>query len=328
VDLALYSGKAKDVTILEDNKVKITYRDSISAFDGIKKDELSRKGETNCQTSSILFDILNRYGFPTHFIEQLNDTQHICKKVDVIPVEIVCRNYAAGSFCKRYGTEKGYKFSKPVIEFFLKDDDLHDPLVNREVAIQMGWCNEKETKLMEAITLAVNKVLIKIFDLISLTLVDFKLEFGKSDDGTILIADEISADTMRLWDLDTGEIKDKDRYRKDLGAVIESYEDILNRLKSIKDLPEIPLSTQASVRIELKKTVLDPAGEVTFRSLKRNQYEGIATVRLGKNAILYFNQIPSSNLQSSIEEISEKILSNPLIEDYSLNIEFNQLEDE
>ncbi|MHA2256308.1 MAG: phosphoribosylformylglycinamidine synthase subunit PurS, partial [Candidatus Heimdallarchaeaceae archaeon] len=157
------------------------------------------------------------------------------------------------------------------------------------------------------------------FERISLKLVDFKLEFGRTDDGELIIADEISADTMRLWEEETGEIKDKDRYRKDLGGVIEHYEDILQRLEEIEAHPEIPIKSTAEIIIELKKSVLDPAGEVTLRSLQRKGYQGVEEVRIGKSAKISFSLTPSPNLQEIIKEISDSILSNPLIENYTFD---------
>lgn len=316
-----YSGKAKDVIVLNDGEVQINFRDSISAFDGVKKEELAEKGITNCLTSVKLFEILNDYGFNTHFISKINDSQLLCKRVTILPVEVVCRNISAGSFCKRYGFEEGIKFKQPLIEFFVKDDEHHDPLITESVAVQMKLITKDEAILLEAITRAVNEILLKIFDLISLQLVDFKLEFGRTTEGHLLLADEISADTMRLWEKKTGEKKDKDRYRQDLGDVIVHYKDILERLNSIQKLPEYkPLST-VHVIIKLRKSVLDPAGEVIFRSLSRKGFKRIESVRLGKSAEIVFNAVPSSDLQSKIEEISEQILSNPLIEDFDLKIQ-------
>lgn len=316
----MYSGKAKDVIVLNSEEVQINFRDSISAFDGVKTEELTEKGKTNCLTSVKLFEILNEYGFKTHFISKINDSQLLCKNVSILPIEVVCRNISAGSFCKRYGFAEGINFKKPLIEFFVKDDEHHDPLITESVAVQMKFITESEAILMEAITRAVNEVLIKIFDLISLQLVDFKLEFGRTSEGQLLLADEISADTMRLWENKTGEKKDKDRYRQDLGDVIVHYKDILERLNSIQKLPEYkPLST-VQVIIKLRKSVLDPAGEVTFRSLTRKGFNRIELVRLGKSAEIAFNAVPSSELQLEVEEISEKILSNPLIEDFELKI--------
>ena len=320
--LGKYSGKAKDILSLENGNVKLVFRDSISAFDGEKLDELKRKGEINCKISAQLFDILNNYGLETHYISKISDTELLCKHVDIIPVEVVCRNISAGSFCRRYGVERGIIFNSPLIEFFLKDDELHDPLVAKDVAVKLNWLSETEAELMEVITLAVNHILYEIFDLLSLRLVDFKLEFGRTKNGHLVIADEISADTMRLWEKETGEIKDKDRYRQNLGNVIENYADILNRLEKIQTLPELDFNTNVLVNIELKDSVLDPAGEVTFRSLVRQGYDSVELVRLGKNVKINLKQLPSFELLKIIEEISKKILSNPLIENFKINFMF------
>ena len=320
--MVVYSGKAKDVVEVDEDSVKIVFRDSISAFDGIKKEELTDKGKVNCLISTKLFEILNDYGFETHFIKRISDTEIMCKRVEILPIEVVCRNYSAGSLCKRYGLENGIKFEIPLIEFFVKDDELHDPLIVSDVAIALGMIEKKEAILLEAITRAVNEALREVFEIISLTLVDFKLEFGKTADGRILIADEISADTMRLWEKESGEIKDKDRYRQDLGDVIIHYKDIQDRLKNIKSLPPLDLKSSVRVIIKLKDSVLDPAGEVTLRSLKRKEFENIEDVRLGKSSFLLFSETPSFALQEKIEKISRDILSNPLIENHSYEIHF------
>ncbi len=320
--MVVYSGKAKDVIEVDDESVQIVFRDSISAFDGIKKEELTDKGKINCLISSKLFEILNEYGFETHFIRQMSDTELLCKRVEILPIEVVCRNYSAGSLCKRYGLEKGLEFKVPLIEFFVKDDKLHDPLITSEVAISLSMIEKKEAILLEAITRAVNEALRKVFESISLTLVDFKLEFGKTSNGRIVIADEISADTMRLWEKESGEIKDKDRYRQDLGDVIIHYQDIKERLEQVKSIPPLNLKSSVRVIIKLKDSVLDPAGEVTLRSLKRKEYENIEDVRLGKSSFLLFSETPSFALQEKIEKISKDILSNPLIENHSFEIYF------
>lgn len=315
----MYSGKAKDVLEVDANKVEIRFRDSITAFDGEKKDNLSDKGTTNCAISAILFEMLENYGLPTHYIEQKSENTLLCKKVKILPIEVVCRNIAAGSFCRRYGTETGYKFSEPIVEFFVKDDEHHDPLIDESVAINLGLITHEEALFMRNLTLAVNLILSKVFDLIGLTLVDFKLEYGRTPSGEIVIADEISPDSMRLWEKDTGEIKDKDRYRKSLGDVIEHYKDIYNRLKGLEDLPVIKLNTSVQVDIKLKDAVLDPAGEVTLRALRRLGYNEVSNVRLGKNARIEFSVPPSSKLLTDIEQISKDLLSNPLIEDYTVS---------
>ena len=323
----MYSGKAKDVIELGQGRVRIKFRDSISAFDGVKKDDLTDKGKTNCKISAKLFAVLEKYGLPTHYLEQDGENALICKKVKIFPVEVVCRNIAAGSFCRRYGVEEGFTFSKPIIEFFVKDDAHHDPLIDESVAIVMNLITQKEALFLRNLTIAVNTILTSIFDSIGLTLVDFKLEFGKTDDGQIVIADEISPDTMRLWEKETGEIKDKDRYRKDLGDVISHYKDIYKRLLELKELPRISFRTLAKVDIQLKDAVLDSAGEVTLRSLKRLGLNIVSNVRLGKIAKIEFTIPPSSNLYATIQQISQDILSNPLIENYDIDFKVSSVQD-
>ncbi|MCE7740875.1 MAG: phosphoribosylaminoimidazolesuccinocarboxamide synthase [Candidatus Heimdallarchaeota archaeon] len=323
-----YSGKAKDIELLDEKEVKIHFRDSISAFDGEKTEELLNKGEVNCRTSAKLFEILNEYNIETHYLKSISSRDLLCEKVDIIPVEIVCRNIAAGSFCRRYGIEIGTNFDQPLVEFFLKEDELHDPLITEEAAILMNYLSGEDATIIKAVTLAVNHILRNIFKSISLVLVDFKLEFGRSHEGKLIIADEISADTMRLWEINTGEIKDKDRYRKDLGDVIQHYKDILERLETITELPNIEFNTKTNIRISLKDSVLDPAGEVTFRSLKRNEYENIESVRLGKNASIKFSSVPSESLYKKTQEISNRILSNPLIEETKLSMEYFETSNE
>ncbi len=318
-----YSGKAKDVVSLDDDKVKIIFRNSISAFDGVKLDELEGKGSANCRISVKLFQILEKYGIETHFIEKgEQDNVIICKKVDIIPVEAVCRNIAAGSFCRRYGVEQGLVFKEPLVEFFYKNDELHDPLVTEDAAVLLGWMTEKEAQLMRAITKAVNKILVEVFKQLNIQLVDFKLEFGRLSDGKIVLADEISADTMRLWEQKTGEVMDKDRYRKDLGNVVEHYQIVAEKLEKIDKLPQIDMKTVYSVVVDLKPTVLDPAGEITQRSLDRLGYSEIKQVRLGKNILLKTETAPNNTTYNEIEKVSEEILSNSLIETFSVDVDF------
>lgn len=318
-----YSGKAKDVIVRDDGKVELVFRNSISAFDGKKTDTLEGKGRANCKTTVLLFELLEHNGIPTHYHSKLSETSLLCDYVEILPVEVVCRNITAGSFCRRYGIKEGERFSEPLIEFFYKDDELHDPLVNKEASIKLGWVNKKQAMLMEAITRATNRILIELFNKISLHLVDFKLEFGITNDGRLVLADEISADSMRLWEKETGEIKDKDRYRKNLGDVIKHYDEINNRISEIKPFV-LDLKTKIGVSIILKPSVLDPAGEVTHRALKRLGYENLDLVRLGKYALLEFSEVPSYHLVTKTEKICNEILSNPLIEDFELEVVFEE----
>ncbi|MGL4949414.1 MAG: phosphoribosylaminoimidazolesuccinocarboxamide synthase [Anaeroplasmataceae bacterium] len=231
----LYEGKAKQVyTTKKDDEIIIFYKDDATAYNGIKKAQISNKGILNNKITSIIFEILNKHNIPTHYISTLNDREQLCKKVDIIPLEVIVRNIIAGSMSKRLNIEEGYKPENTIMELCYKDDSLGDPLINDHHAVALKACSYEDLKTIYSITECINKELIKIFDAIGVTLVDFKIEFGKLADGTIVLADEISPDTARLWDKKTNDKLDKDRFRRDLGKVVEAYEDILQRLESLK----------------------------------------------------------------------------------------------
>ncbi|MDE3840796.1 phosphoribosylaminoimidazolesuccinocarboxamide synthase [Bacillus methanolicus] len=227
----LYEGKAKKVYQTEDdNVVWIEYKDSATAFNGEKKAEITGKGRLNNEITSLLFSKLHDEGIETHFIKRLSETEQLVKKVAIIPLETVVRNVAAGSFSKRLGIEEGTPFSKPIVEFYLKNDELGDPLITDAHILELKLATEEELKELKEKALKVNDILISFFKEIGIRLVDFKLEFGKDADGRIILADEISPDTCRLWDVNTNEKLDKDVFRRDLGNLTEAYENILARL--------------------------------------------------------------------------------------------------
>ncbi|UQD50896.1 phosphoribosylaminoimidazolesuccinocarboxamide synthase [Bacillus methanolicus] len=227
----LYEGKAKKVYQTEDdNIVWIEYKDSATAFNGEKKAEIAGKGRLNNEITSLLFSKLHDEGVESHFIKRLSETEQLVKKVSIIPLETVVRNLAAGSFSKRLGIEEGTPFSKPIVEFYLKNDELGDPLITDAHILELKLATEEELNELKEKALKVNDILISFFKEIGIRLVDFKLEFGKDADGRILLADEISPDTCRLWDLKTNEKLDKDVFRRDLGNLTEAYENILSRL--------------------------------------------------------------------------------------------------
>lgn len=227
---ALYSGKAKTLYATEDANLLICeFRDDTSAFDGIKKEKLSRKGMVNNHINAFIMQALQSKGVATHFVEQLNAQDSLVKKLKMIPIECVIRNVASGSLVKRLGVKNGETLNPPVFEFFLKNDELHDPFINESHIQSFGWASEADVAAMKALTLEINHHLCDIFDKADLILVDFKLEFGKI--GTqVMVGDEFSPDACRLWDKKTRKILDKDRFRQDLGDVIESYEEVANRL--------------------------------------------------------------------------------------------------
>lgn len=228
----LYEGKAKKVFATDDaNLVIVSYKDDATALDGLKKGTISGKGAINNRMSNFLMQILEKNGVKTHFVEELNDRETVVKKVSIVPLEVIIRNISAGSFAKRFGVEEGIVFAEPTIEFSYKNDDLHDPLMNAYHAIALGVATREEIEQIKAMAFKVNEVLKDYFLKLNVKLVDFKLEFGKTADGTIVLADEISPDTCRFWDADTNEKLDKDRFRRDMGGVEEAYQEIMKRLK-------------------------------------------------------------------------------------------------
>lgn len=227
----LYEGKAKKVFKTDDPECLIvSYKDDATAFNGLKKGTIAGKGVINNKMSNRLMERLEKSGIPTHYVEEINDRETIVKKVSIVPLEVIIRNIAAGSFSKRYGVEEGFVFETPTIEFSYKNDELGDPLMNAYHAIAMKLATPEEIETIKKYAFAVNEELKKFWSGCGVTLVDFKLEFGKLSDGTVVLADEISPDTCRLWDSKTNEKLDKDRFRRDMGGVEDAYAEIMKRL--------------------------------------------------------------------------------------------------
>lgn len=229
----LYEGKAKKVFATECPELLIVqYKDDATAFNGLKKGTISGKGVINNQMSNRLMAMLECSGVPTHYVQELNDRETLVKKVSIVPLEVIVRNIAAGSFAKHYGVEEGVVFNQPTIEFSYKNDALGDPLLNTSHALALKLASEEEIEIIKVYAFRVNELLKAFWKSCGVTLVDFKLEFGRLADGTIVLADEISPDTSRLWDSETGEKLDKDRFRWDLGGVEEAYAEIMHRLEA------------------------------------------------------------------------------------------------
>ena len=227
----LYEGKAKKVYATDDPEVVIvSYKDDATAFNGLKKGTISGKGAINNRMTNNLMRRLEHKGVPTHYVEELNDRETAVKKVSIVPLEVIVRNISAGSFAKRYGVEEGIVFDEPTFEFSYKNDDLGDPLLNTSHALALKLATREEIALIRKYTMMVNDLLKGFMEEIGIDLVDFKLEFGKTSNGTIVLADEISPDTCRLWDEKTHEKLDKDRFRRDLGGAEEAYEEVMRRL--------------------------------------------------------------------------------------------------
>lgn len=229
--IQLYEGKAKKVYATDDeNLVIVSYKDDATAFNGQKKGTIVGKGVVNNKVTNYLMQMLEAQGVPTHFVEQIDDRDTIVKKVSIVPLEVIIRNISAGSFAKRYGVEEGIVFDAPTIEFSYKNDDLGDPLINSYHALALGLATAEEIETIKTLAFRVNDVLKAFFKGVQVDLVDFKLEFGRLTDGTIVLADEISPDTCRFWDSVTHEKLDKDRFRRDLGNVEGAYAEMLRRI--------------------------------------------------------------------------------------------------
>ncbi len=227
----LYEGKAKKVYATEDpNLVIVSYKDDATAFDGTKKGTIRGKGSVNNRMSNFLMKKLEAAGIPTHFVEELNDRETVVKKVQIVPLEVIVRNVSAGHFASRYGVEEGIAFDEPVLEFSYKNDDLHDPLLNTSHALALKLATREEIDTIKSMALRINEILKDFFAQCGVRLIDFKLEFGKTADGQIVLADEISPDTCRFWDAKTNEKLDKDRFRRDLGNVEEAYQEMMRRV--------------------------------------------------------------------------------------------------
>ena len=228
----LYEGKAKKVFATDDPELLIVaYKDDATAFNGLKKGTIVGKGVINNKMSNRLMAMLEKNGIPTHYVRELSDRETLVKKVSIVPLEVIVRNISAGSFAKHYGVEEGIVFEQPTVEYSYKNDALGDPLLNTSHALALKLATAQEIETIRTYALRIDELLTAFWKTCGVTLVDFKLEFGRLSDGTIVLADEISPDTCRLWDAATGEKLDKDRFRRDLGGVEEAYAEIMHRLE-------------------------------------------------------------------------------------------------
>ena len=230
----LYEGKAKQVFLTDDpDRIIIHYKDAATAFNNIKKATIENKGVLNNAISTLIFKELHKAGVKTHYIETLNERDQLCRRVSIIPLEVIVRNVIAGSMAQRLGIEEGTQPSNVIYDICYKNDELGDPLINDHHAVALGVVTYEELERIYAMTARINEVLKAMFAKMNINLIDFKIEFGKTSDGAIVLADEVSPDTCRLWDASTNEKLDKDRFRRDLGRVREAYEEILARLKKV-----------------------------------------------------------------------------------------------
>lgn len=231
----LYEGKAKRIfTTDQDDVLRVEYKDEVTAGNGAKKDHLEGKGRLNNLITSKIFQYLKDQGLESHFIEQLSDTEQLVKKVEIIPLEVVVRNIAAGSITKRLGFDKGHEFEQPLVEFFYKNDDLNDPLITDDHVKLLNLANDDEIATLKEAALGINEHLKALMAKMDLRIVDYKIEFGRTADGKIILADEISPDTCRIWALDSDENFDKDVYREDRGSILDVYQAFLTKLEDVE----------------------------------------------------------------------------------------------
>lgn len=230
----IYSGKAKDIFATEDKNIILAqYKDQATMLNGARKETVDGKGKLNNQISSLIFEHLNAAGIATHFIKQVSETEQLNQKVEIIPLEVVLRNYTAGSFSKRFGVDEGIKLEQPILEFYYKNDDLDDPFINDEHVAFLEIASADELAFLKEETRKINVVLTDLFAQIGLTLIDYKVEFGRTADGKIILADEVSPDTSRLWDAD-GNHMDKDVFRRNIGSITDVYTVVLEKLQELK----------------------------------------------------------------------------------------------
>ncbi|MBI3590745.1 MAG: phosphoribosylaminoimidazolesuccinocarboxamide synthase [Candidatus Melainabacteria bacterium] len=334
----IYSGKAKDIFETDDSDVLRAYfRDSATAFNAQKKGEIHGKGKVNATISALLFTLVEKNGIKTHFIKQISDNELLVKRVQIIPLEVIVRNIAAGSLCKRLGIKEGKVLKTPIVEFSYKNDELGDPLLTRAyIKNALEIADDKTLDYITEVTLKANEIFKDFFLKNEIKVVDFKLEYGTDKDGNLLLADELSPDNFRFWDAKTNEKLDKDRFRQDLGNVEGAYQEILKRVKSgIQDSAKPQhTSTQAhqhtstsahkhfniKVQVLPKKDILDPQGQAVEKALISLGYKDVRDLKIGKEIVFKVSADSELKAKSQVKEMCEKLLANPVIEDYLIEI--------
>ena len=293
--------------------VIIEFTDFVTAGDGEKREEIKGKGQLACDTNSLLLRFLQDKGIPTHLTQELDGPRFRARKLDIFKLEVVCRNRPTGSFCKRYGEPEFDAFSQPLVEFFLKDDALADPLISQEGAARLGIAKPEEMGIIRSLTLSVNYYLRELFAQVDLVLVDFKLEFGRTKKGQIMLADEISGDSIRVWGQE-GDSLDKDVFRQDTGSIIDAYSKLLNYLKETKPDQVSVRPEKLNVVILPKEGVKNPPGEVTKKAMKRLGFGQVNDVRVGKIFQIEIDCPVTSEIVKKLDMIGLKLLSNPIAE--------------
>lgn len=325
----LYSGKAKDIFKTDDQNVYRAYfRDSATAFNAQKKGEIHDKGKVNATISAFLFELCEQKGIKTHFIKQVSENELLVKKVKIIPLEVIVRNIAAGSLCKRIGVKEGKVLKTPIVEFSYKNDGLGDPLLTRAyIKDALELADDKMLDHITDVTLRANVIFKEFFLKIGIKVVDFKLEYGLDKDGNLLLADELSPDTFRFWDAKTNEKLDKDRFRHDLGNVEGAYQEMLKRVKegSKNELTRnSKLETRnyyVKVQVLPKKDILDPQGLAVEKALVSLGYKEVRDLKIGKEIVFSTRASSKHEAELKVKEMCERLLANPVIEDYKVEVD-------
>ena len=326
----IYSGKAKDLFETETPEVLRAYfRDSATAFNAQKKGEIQNKGKVNATMSTLLFNLLEQDGIKTHFIKQIADNELLIKRVKIIPLEVIVRNIAAGSLCKRLGIKEGKVLKSPIVEFSYKNDELGDPLLTRAYIINaLEVADNKTLDIISERTLKINEIFKEFFLNVGIKVVDFKLEYGTDKDSNLLLADELSPDNFRFWDAKTNEKLDKDRFRQDLGNVEGAYQEMLKRVREGIETANRrtgePASSQSyNVRVQVlpKSDILDPQGQAVEKALKSLSYSEVIDLKIGKEIVFKLKSESKEKAQVHVKEMCEKLLANPVIEDYKIEID-------
>lgn len=338
-----YEGKAKKVYATTDpGRYVVEYKDDATAFNAQKRGTVEGKGIVNAAVSARIFEFLARAGVPTHFEALLSPREQLVKAVGIVPLEVVVRNRAAGSFAKRYGVPEGGALEPVVVEWCLKDDALGDPPINDAAAVALGVVTPEVLEEMFELTTQVNDLLVPYFAARGLDLADFKLEFGLSPEGEVLLADEVSPDTCRLWDVQTGEKLDKDRFRRDLGGVEEAYREVARRVAEetgeddailsgfahaghehgggrVHAGPEAGTVWRAEVDVMLRPSILDPQGRAVEATMHRLGHDNVANVRVGKRVRL--DAVGEyAAVREQVEAVAGELLANPVMEDFSVSL--------
>ena len=335
----LYEGKAKIIYETKDKNLVIQhFKDDATAFNNLKKSKVEGKGVLNNRVSEYILTNLAQCGIKTHLIKRLNMREQLIKKAEIFPIEFIVRNIATGSLTKRLDIPEGTVLEKPLLEYCYKKDELEDPLISKEHIYSFGWATQKEIEDINRTTLRINDLLLGMFRGIGIKLVDFKIEYGKAwnkdtDEKEIVLADEISPDTCRLWDVKTEKKLDKDRFRKDLGNIIQGYQEVARRLNIMPEetnISEVNFGKTTSIKfkknklkfsvtVTLKKDVLDPQGKVVQNTLQNLGMENLKSIRQGKYFEIELDDNDQKKAEKKIDEMCKKLLANLIIEDYKIN---------